>query len=613
MQEITPRKLMTPTLVALLIILMAGIGVLFYVYIIVVPDLPAFNENGEEVEILAQEDNISGENTYFHDYENYENYENYDNLYEDINLIGDGSIDEPFIINTINDLEELAVAVRNGSSFDGMCFRLMSDIDMSEYLSEGNPGFNNGEGWLMIGTYTGTPFNGIFDGNGHTISGLWVNRPNEATVGLFGQIRGGAVFNLNVEATSLNGRIYAGALAGGVRNCVILNNSATVGEMQTKDNNYPSGLGGLIGDLRNSYVEKCYAFLDIEFYTDRITNVGGLIGMASVKSTIKNSHATVNIVAKGDDTILVGGLVGYIFDDGLIDGCYSEGSIAAMGEDAFAGGVAGGIEGTIINSYSSCSVNGTSKAGGLIGAIGSQDKDSSIINCYATGDVSITKINADSDSLMAGGLGGTQLGGIITNSYATGNVFVVADYAEIQAGGLVGLMNSASSITHCYAEGNVYVTMSSDTASGFIIAGGLIGAQVQDLDIFIQECYSIGNVFSSDKNNKMCEKYLSFGFIEEYEELKAENCCLYGLCELSLNGGFIGYANGTIERSYFNIETSGLEEGIGIFDEDDFVGDVVGKKSNEMQKQETFEGWDFINIWYMPEGGGYPKLRVFMS
>ncbi|HAW71047.1 MAG TPA: hypothetical protein DCX37_07710, partial [Firmicutes bacterium] len=65
------------------------------------------------------------------------------------------------------------------------CFRIENDIDASDTA---DPTYNGGEGWLPIGQ-TETGFSGKIDGNDKTISGLYINRPNEDFVGFIKSIR----------------------------------------------------------------------------------------------------------------------------------------------------------------------------------------------------------------------------------------------------------------------------------------------------------------------------------------------------------------------------------------------------------------------------------------
>jgi hypothetical protein len=117
-----------------------------------------------------------------------------------------------------------------------------------------------------------------------------------------------------------------------------------------------------------------------------------------------------------------------------------------------AGGITGARsvrEGTVRECYSTCSVTGGTRAGGLVGVILA---DADVRNSYSTGSVMGKR--------WVGGLVAENDGGAVSNSYATGDV-TGGGYV----GGLVGLDNWGT-VSNCYSTGKV----NSDGR-----AGGLIG------------------------------------------------------------------------------------------------------------------------------------------
>jgi hypothetical protein len=96
---------------------------------------------------------------------------------------GSGSASDPYQIATPAQL----AAMDAYANSEGLHFELTADIDLASYLGDatdvGNPG------WLPIGSGSGAAFLGNFNGNNHTISGLWVSRPADTSVGLFASIK----------------------------------------------------------------------------------------------------------------------------------------------------------------------------------------------------------------------------------------------------------------------------------------------------------------------------------------------------------------------------------------------------------------------------------------
>ncbi|MCL2077957.1 MAG: hypothetical protein FWH08_06070 [Oscillospiraceae bacterium] len=455
MTESKPGKLITPRLIVLLIILAVGIAMAAYMWLVYRPSV-MFDDDWDYNEPLE--------------------------------LVGDGSPQTPFLIYTVQDLAELAEKVNGGSSYREKYFVLMNNIDMTRYLSEGGEGYNDGAGWVMVGSYAGASFGGIFDGSGYTISGLWLNRPDEIAVGLFGQAVGAEIYRLNVEALSIETGVNAGVIVGDMRNGKMISCSAKVGFFSSVNPEYANALGGLVGDLRNTEVENCSAEITVVINANdnaeyAATNFGGLIGIAIGGSTIKNSHAVVDAVIQGDSLIVAGGLVGYCYDGSVITDSYSEGSITAMGERSHIGGLAGFLSdaGSVIrNSDSTCNVNGNRMVGGLVSA---QIRETSIINSRAEGDVTVYSDSNTETYTIAGGLVGMFNNSFITDSYANGNVTAGGDM--LAAGGLVGLQKDGK-VSKCRASGDVSVTAISEAE-----ASGLIG--IEDGGI-IEESYSEGIV-----------------------------------------------------------------------------------------------------------------------
>lgn len=138
----------------------------------------------------------------------------------DAEFLGDGTIGTPYQIRTAAELARLAALVTartapyaNANKY----YKLMNDLDLSGYAT--------GAGWTPIGT-DARPFRGYFDGDGHEIAGLVINRPGSDDQGLFGAIdSGGTVENLGLANVEIVGRRYVGGVTGNVygtvQNCYV--------------------------------------------------------------------------------------------------------------------------------------------------------------------------------------------------------------------------------------------------------------------------------------------------------------------------------------------------------------------------------------------------------
>ena len=243
------------------------------------------------------------------------------------------------------------------------------------------------EGWAPIGDNStdsdATRFTATFDGRGHTISNLYINRPSTNYVGLFGVLwTGSNARNLGIEGSSVSGADYVGGLVGSNFNGPI---SACYA---TGDASGTNRVGGLVGENKGP-ISACYATGDA---TGTENNVGGLVG--NNEGTISACYATGNASAR----FYVGGLVGY--NEGTISACYATGN--ATGTGSSVGGLVGYNEGTISACYATGNANGASDVGGLVGR-----SEGPISACYATGNAS---------GGFSGGLVGEN-SGTVTNSY----------------------------------------------------------------------------------------------------------------------------------------------------------------------------------------------------
>ncbi len=286
--------------------------------------------------------------------------------------------------------------------------------------------------------------------------------------------------------------------------------------------------------------------------------VGLLVGHLR-DGTITNCYSEGYV--SGDE--YVGGLVGYN-RSGKIINCYSTSSISGSalgGDHGCVGGLVGYNYGTITNCCATGTVSGNYSVGGMVGG-----NDGRITNCYS-------KDNVTGRYSVGGLVGGN--GGTITNSFSTGSV----SGNQYNVGGLVGT-NYRCAITDCYSEGNVV---------GYGHIGGLVGWNYEGT---ITNCRSDGNVTGTEKVG---------GFVGYNYRGTITNS--YSTSDISGNddvGGLVGKSyRGEVNASFWDIETSGQSTSDG----------GTGLPTANMQMASTFinAGWDFVNVWWILEGVGYPR------
>ncbi len=212
------------------------------------------------------------------------------------------------------------------------------------------------------GEFTGH-YKGIFDGNGYSISGLYVNR-DEATadvnsrfkssIGLFGY-HDGVTKNLGILDSYMRGNYCIGGICGyndggTIQNCY---SAATVcGD---------SYIGGICGRSRsNSIIENCY---NAGYIYGATRSIGGICG--DNYSTIESCY-NIGII---EGNFMVGGIVGGSSGSGntiWIKDCYNRGNV--IGDTKDIGGIGGYIGSSLVeNCYSQATVSGNTNVGGICG------------------------------------------------------------------------------------------------------------------------------------------------------------------------------------------------------------------------------------------------------
>ena len=128
--------------------------------------------------------------------------------------------------------------------------------------------------WTPIGNATSRRvYSGTFDGQGHTISGLYVNS-NEDCIGLFGAVMsGGSIKNIGVINSYFKGNDLVGGIAGTVNESSFVQNCYSINTISGND--YIGGICGMFGS-NNTSVKKCYSICDIH-PSEKATHVGGVI------------------------------------------------------------------------------------------------------------------------------------------------------------------------------------------------------------------------------------------------------------------------------------------------------------------------------------------------
>lgn len=370
-------------------------------------------------------------------------------------------------ISSVDDLN----AVRN--NLKGYYY-LTKDISFkSSDFAAGGKYYNGGAGWQPIGSKY-FPFTGVFDGNGHTISGLYINindtTGNNVYAGLFGNCDEGTIRNLGMLNSSITaggvGAIYVGGIVGytpyesyaTIENCY---NTGVVNGIGNGE--YETFVGGIAGRICNTTIINCYNTGEVLGHGTSVS-VGGVAGSTVGSSTVKNSYNLGVVSADEVQYASAGGVVGDAQEDSYIYICSNSGDVDATGESgAFAGGVVGIIDASRVSVCSnSASImafstreSGLCVAGGIVGYgaddIIDDDAYAAIDWSYNIGLVSSISMGYKGSS-VAGGIMGQANSAMVLVSYNVGSVIANGDSVEA-AGGIAGYTNYI--VSECYNLGNV--------------------------------------------------------------------------------------------------------------------------------------------------------------
>jgi hypothetical protein len=446
----------------------------------------------------------------------------------------------------------------------GGSYLLMNDLDSTTagYMELASEIANEGKGWQPIGT-SGDPFTGSFDGQGYEIRDLFTDRPDENEVGLFGLLdEGGVIKNVDVVNATVAGKQHVGGLVG--------NNSGTVSNSYFSGSvTGDQYLGGLVGINEGTISNSYYNYDEVLINGENIITIGALFAedfeqwLANDKFldvnqrlsqedgyyVINNVSDFKELLAFGQDgslkfrltndldlgneanfyiPYLAGEFDGnghkilnlsfdfdFVSQVGLFGYLASGGKITQVGVENvnvtgayLVGGLVGGNDGTVSNSYSTGNVTGDDYVGGLVG----YNWKGIVSNSYSTGSVA--------GKWDVGGLVGINEG-TVTNSYSSGSVT-----GWYSVGGLVGI--NEGTVTNSYLSGSV---------TGWYSVGGLVGINSET----VSNSHSTGSVTgSSDVGDLVGSNYGTVRNSYSTGSVAGERDV----------GGLVGSNYGTVSNSY---------------------------------------------------------------
>lgn len=516
-----------------------------------------------------------------------------------IDFCSSGSFDDetnPCVIQNVVQLQAI------GDSTERLAghYKLGRDIDARVTKT-----WNDGRGFIPLGArfdaegdYSiddSEAFSGTLTGDGHTISGLFIDFSKDSgfiPVGLISQTAGDAeISNVIIRDAIVSGEASSGALVGNLEAATVENvavqNSTIVGDevggmighiginslvrgsevidTEVSVNQYGMAAGGLAG---SNFGRIEYAVVSGGSVTGT-SHVGGLVGGNGMPfgegpeaSGILNSHVSDQVVS---GSTYVGGLVGYSRQP-IETSTSTNQTVSGV---RMVGGLAGSSSTSVNQSHvlnSSVSVdpvNGDISAGGFAGSNSGAIHDSSVVGTPVTGNDNVGGFVGTNKSAVTGPDADQCRRGEIINSFVLLTDESTGVVGEIRVGGFVGY-NEGAHIKNSYAQ--VASVSGSESVAGF--TGYEYGAP--PCGSLIENSYALAKVQGDFQE-------AGFGII-------AGNS-----------------SDNEVLNSYWSEEAAA-----GLSDNSGATGLATTADFNH---QANFRGWDFDAVWQMPEDGGAPDLR----
>ncbi|MDE6011639.1 MAG: Ig-like domain-containing protein [Prevotella sp.] len=432
----------------------------------------------------------------------------------DVEWIGKGTADSPYLIGTAAELAGMAQRTNAGETFEGQYFKLTADLWLSDestpaderplWVPIGETTLNNDDAETNPGGFYGKDcwFKGNFDGAGHTIHNLWYNGSmnlddwndpfgsgqldftswNKA---LFGLLDGATVTNVKLQNVNIGGTALIGGFAIRTKNTTFTDVHVN-GHIRSGNFEAGGSAAALVVEAYDSHFLRCTTDADVLGKS----NTGGLIGILYGESTVEECASTGTVAG----SVYVGGLIGVATLDKnststatpIVTRSTSSALVTVINgrkQGNYGGGFIGGNSGTI----SRCSATGNVHVTCDVGAGFCWDNTGTIESCYATGDVyneeyGVTLCSFVGDNGYSGPYS-EYVPGTILNCYGSGRLYAPEPPADAIAmpTRIMGFLwanwqDAGSQLANCYYDVTKNPVLFGDGAS---FVGGSYGESTE--------------------------------------------------------------------------------------------------------------------------------------
>lgn len=440
-------------------------------------------------------------------------------------MTGTGTESDPYLVEGLSHLALIRdVMDKYDDITEGKHFRLTCDIVINKGVLEPDgsltPDSDGLEKWIPIGKYdwynSSRAFKGVFDGDGHTVSGLYVNDPSLSGQGFIAYCDGGRICNLTVSDSYICCAGESGAICGVLRRAGVIENCVSLATIHAEGKEYRAGgiVGYVYGDKPGAFVRGCenrgmvtsrsfpdesgymarsyvggiagevsaylgYAYVDSctnrgTVCPDGMTASGGIAGGIN-SASVRDCTNYGTVTAACDGGMEMGGIVGS--NSARISGARNEGQVIPRFKGDKAGGIAGAAywNGRVDMSVNIAGIRCETDsvfAGGICGyAYANNSYPNSGNTVRISGCVNEGDMVSEADSYI-GGIAGYAHYTAITDSRNRGDV---SQYSSKPVGGIAPWIEAHCNIYDCVNEGRI---------TGKRHVGGVVGQ-------------SVGNIYSS--------------------------------------------------------------------------------------------------------------------
>lgn len=559
---------------------------------------------------------------------------------------GSGTASDPYRISSSPQLAYLASRVNSGHNYAGKYFKLTSNLLINSTTGWENWYPENGPAnkWTPIGKDEDNYFAGIFDGQGHTIKGLFFDHDADLR-GIFGVTNGAVIKNLSVERSLTTGGDYTGVFAGAAFDTQFIS-CVNAGKVYAPYSDYVGGiagytvgcelrdcensgaveglhghyLGGIVGRASATAFTGCTNSGDFTCFNDR--DAGGIVACATDGSSAVNCLNTGNMT--GENSCFFGGIASEF--NGVITDCINRGDITSP--TAAAGIVR--IHECEDTPLSGC-VNEGAVTASMVAGIAYGHSGAGVVGCVNRG--AITAIE------LSGTLG--EASGIVNSCEGTvancQNYGTVIGTSELPVYG-AGITVEADAVEYCDNYGQVKVKSGSVAGVIHLSHGSVFrctnNATVRSADK-LANVFAAGIVFENYGSVSECA---NFGLIhagrgagvvsDNYEGAVVSDCFNAGSIEGNYLSGVVYESRPQdVVRCYNAGPVSGNKmkaplicilrcEGAPVncyyldtsCDAEDTVGTAL--TDERMRSAAGYAGFDFTGVWTMEGKSDYPYAEL---